>query len=277
MQCIAVVPARYSSRRFPGKLLKPIGGIPVVIQTLARVGRAKLVDSVTLATDHDAISEAVRKHDLTGSCSVMKTPTWLESGTQRVAWAAQKLVEVSDRHRTIIVNVQGDQPGIDPEHVDAVIRMASTYSGAHVTTLCTPIRSMEEFADDSVVKCVLDSNGYAMYFSRSQIPFKGYREHLEDQNAKSDCVRSANERSSRSLQGPFRHLGIYAFRADTLVNDIMPMNPCQLDSDENLEQLRWMYHGARVKVGLVPSAARSVDTPRDLQRASDELEKHDGI
>jgi 3-deoxy-manno-octulosonate cytidylyltransferase (CMP-KDO synthetase) len=174
MQCIAVVPARFSSRRFPGKLLKPIGrlhGIPVVIHTLARVGRAKLVDSVTLATDHEAILEAFREHDLVGSCSVMKTPTWLESGTHRVAWAAQKLVEVPDRHRTIIANVQGDHPGIDPEHVDAVIRMASTHSEAHVATLCTPIRSMEEFVDDSVVKCVLDSNGYAMYFFPITDPF----------------------------------------------------------------------------------------------------------
>jgi 3-deoxy-manno-octulosonate cytidylyltransferase (CMP-KDO synthetase) len=271
MRCLVVVPARFASQRFPGKLLELIHGIPIIAHTLARVSRAKLVDTVALATDHDAIANIAQDYRIGKYCNVVRTPSWLESGTQRVAWAVKSMVDPLDLCNTVVVNVQGDHPGVDPDHVDTVIRLVSECADGHVATLCTPVRSEDEFNGESTVKCVVDRFGYAMYFSRSKIPFDGWNPSLAGTVPEDVYMRSKSETAGLG-GGPLRHLGIYAFRGDTLVNDIMGLDPCRLDSKESLEQLRWMYHGIRLRVGVVDRAAHSVDTPQDIPQANKEIE-----
>jgi 3-deoxy-manno-octulosonate cytidylyltransferase (CMP-KDO synthetase) len=165
-----------------------------------------------------------------------------------------------------VVNVQGDHPGIDPDHVDIALRIAASNAGEDVVTLCTPIRSSAELLDPGVVKCVADKDNYAMYFSRAPIPFRrrdatGERSLLDIEDGKEAALGGT---TSPSLG--MRHLGIYAFRADVLVNEIARMEPCVVEQEESLEQLRWMFHGTRVRVEVVDRAARSIDTKEDIEK-----------
>jgi 3-deoxy-manno-octulosonate cytidylyltransferase (CMP-KDO synthetase) len=260
MRSIAIIPARYHSLRFPGKLMTPLLGDPLIAHTVQRVRRAQRVNSVVVVTDDDCIAGAVRDH-----CDVvLRTPASLrfDSGTERVAWAARELMTNAERQGTYVVNVQGDQPCVDPAAVDAVLKLASESSHeADVATLCTTIRSTSELHDSGCVKCVLDVNGNAMYFSRSQIPF------IRDRKiADPDLGRSAG-----SCGLPLRHLGLYAFAADVLVDRLAVMERCSIEVDERLEQLRWLFHGARIRVGCVPHAWCSVDAPCDVEKVVQEM------
>ncbi|EKX53683.1 hypothetical protein GUITHDRAFT_91881, partial [Guillardia theta CCMP2712] len=195
-----IIPARMASKRFPGKPLALIGGKPLVQRTLERVKRARHVDEVFVATDDQRIANLIEG---IGAKCIM-TSHECESGTERVREASQQLSAEFD----IIVNVQGDEPLIDPAHVDKLITHMKKNQADLVSTLACPIRSMKDFKSPNVVKVVFGLQNQALYFSRSPIPylpsdFKGPDEEKSQENA-SDQHR------------PFKHLGIYAFRRNFL-------------------------------------------------------------
>lgn len=223
---LAVIPARFDSGRLPGKALADIAGRPMVVRVWERVCLAPGVDRVAVATDDDRIATAVR--DAGGE--VIRTGP-CPSGSERVAVATRGLRGVE-----VVVNVQGDEPLIDPETVAAVARAAREGRPGTVTTAAAPLEG--DPADPARVKVVTDRAGWALCFSRLPIP----------------------------LRGPWWvHCGIYAFSPATLRRAAaLPRSP--LEDSEGLEQLRWMDAGIRVRVVPVPAPHPSVDTPADLER-----------
>jgi 3-deoxy-manno-octulosonate cytidylyltransferase (CMP-KDO synthetase) len=275
MRNIAIIPARYQSLRFPGKLMTMLQSEPLIAHTVRRVRQARLVDTVVVATDDDRIADAVRDH-----CDVvLRTPSDIsfDSGTQRVAWATRELLTHDERSKAFVVNVQGDQPGVNPTTVDSVLKLAHASSfDAEVSTLCTRIRSAEEYKDSAIVKCILDNRSNAMYFSRCAIPFlrdRIYASAMQQVFEEGKGGDVNNRATILSCYVPLRHLGLYAFDASVLVDKLMRMESCALEEDEKLEQLRWLYNGARIRVGIVDNASHSVDKPSDVCRAEEEV-KH---
>jgi 3-deoxy-manno-octulosonate cytidylyltransferase (CMP-KDO synthetase) len=269
MRFLAVVPARLAAQRFPQKLLALLDGTPLLVHTVARASRARLPSQVVVATDSEHLDAAIRSGPIPPAAHVVcvRTPdVGIHSGTQRVAHAVRRLVAPEDRADCYVCNVQADQPALDPRHVDAVLKLAvqagrENPGGFNVATLCTPIRSEAEFHDPCAVKCVSNAKGEALYFSRAAVPFE------RDASAGRRVVGF----DAAGVRAPLRHLGLYAFSAETLVNEILPTGRSWLEEAEKLEQLSWLYHGARVRVGVVESAAHSVDTPFDVDRAEREL------
>ena len=224
---IAIIPARYNSTRFPGKPIVEIDGKPLIEHVYRRVQQAKLVDRIVVATDDRRIADAVQRF---GGTAVM-TRNDHRSGTDRLAEAAKDL-----KDDTLIVNVQGDEPMIEPSDIDQAIA-AARLGGAEMVTLMTRLDQAE--ADDpNRVKVVTDRAGIALYFSRSKIPHGG------------TC----------SL-----HLGLYVYRVDFL-KKFTKLEPAPLEIAERLEQLRALEHGYRIRVVRVQSESWGIDTPEDLEK-----------
>lgn len=256
---IAVIPARYESRRFPGKMMAFIDGEPLIARTVRQVARADSLDGIWVATDHGGIANAVRDVERSGiDVRVVRTPSCFGSGTERVAWAVRNTLPPSHYGGTVVVNVQGDQPHVNPEHVLKVMQLAQDCPSTDVATLATPVRSIDEFYSEKIVKCIADKHGRALYFSRAPIP---YKKSCSNSDRTSDS--HGYGKHDAHVQA-MRHLGLYAFRANVLLEDICSMARTALEEKEDLEQLRWLYHGARIRVGFVPHAAQSVDLPSDL-------------
>ena len=221
---LVVIPARFDSSRLPGKPLADIGGAPMVVRVWERARRAEGIDRVLVATDDARIAAAVRDRGgeavLTGPC---------ESGTDRVAVAAQ------GTGARVVVNVQGDEPFVEPTDV---ARVAAAVNEANpIATAAAPL--VDGVDDPARVKVVCDSDGRALYFSRAPIP----------------------------SGGPWRlHVGLYAYTADAL-SRVARLPPSPLERSERLEQLRWLEAGMRIRVVSVPAGPVSVDTPADLERA----------
>jgi 3-deoxy-manno-octulosonate cytidylyltransferase (CMP-KDO synthetase) len=229
-----IIPARYASTRFPGKPLADLGGKPMVVRVCERAA-ASGAAAVHVATDDRRIAEAVRAH----GHDVVMTRADHVSGTDRLAEAARKL---GLKDSAIVVNVQGDEPLIAPRLIAQVARILGRRRKASVSTACHAIHDAEAAANPNVVKVVLDAEGYALYFSRSQIPFP----------------REAGA-------GCFRHAGIYGYRVGFL-KKFARLKPAPPEQAEALEQLRALWHGHRIAVAL--SAAEippGVDTPGDLE------------
>lgn len=275
MERIAVIPARFASRRFRGKLMADLVGMPVILHTLNRVSNAKMLDKIVVATDSDSIEEAVRRQYAQDEVHIVRSPSSLECGTARVAYVVDKMWNrgTSGLKNMLVLNIQGDQPNLDPSHVDILLDLASKQCDSNtVSTLCTPIRCTEDYNNPSVVKCVTDNLGFAMYFSRATVPFR--RDGMPADGrilAFPDEIASSSD--SQYDGTALRHLGIYAFRGDCLVEKIAKMSSCAIEELEKLEQLRWMYNGVRVCVGTVSHACHSVDTQSDLDRARADLSK----
>ena len=228
-----IIPARYASSRFPGKPLADIAGKPMVVCVCERAAQSGAA-SVHVATDDDRISDAVRKHGF----AVVPTRTDHPSGTDRIAEAAARL---KLDEQAIVVNVQGDEPLIDPKLIAEVAGLIDQRPLASMSSACHPIQDAASLANPNVVKVVLDAEGYALYFSRAQIPYP---------------------RAPGAIC--HRHAGIYAYRAGFLKQySALPVAP--LEKAEALEQLRALWHGHRI--ALVVSEreiAPGVDTPQDL-------------
>ncbi len=243
---VAIIPARYASTRLPGKPLSDIHGQPMIQRVYERVKAAR-VDRVLVATDDERVLAAVQAF---GGEAVL-TSREHRSGTDRVAETALRL---SDE---IIVNVQGDEPLLDPRQVDAVIEPLRCEPGLSLATLSTPIRALEEMLNPSVVKVVVDGRRDALYFSRSLIPYVRLDGGRDSRAAASAAV-------ARGLAE--RHIGLYVYRRDTLLN-LSRLPPAPLEEAEALEQLRALHHGLRMRVVQVAEAlGPSVDTPEDLER-----------
>lgn len=231
----AIIPARYASSRLPGKPLLRETGKYLIQHVYEQVKRARSVDRVIVATDDDRIRQAVQSFH----GEVMMTREDHASGTDRVAEVAHQL------KAKVIINVQGDEPQIEPEAID---QLASLMSQGHcqMATLAVPIRDRHLYDSPHCVKVVCDDQGRALYFSRSPIP------HIRDGNAD----------FASDPPVALQHLGIYAYRRDFLLGLAQhPVHP--LESFEKLEQLRVLGMGVAISVGVVSRAARGIDTPED--------------
>ena len=234
MSFVVIIPARFASTRFPGKPLADLGGKPMIAQVCARAAQAG-ASAVHVATDDERIARAVREHGF----SVVMTRADHASGTDRLAEAAQAL-RLADGE--IVVNVQGDEPLIAPALIRAVAERLRTERRASMATACHALHDASQAASPHVVKVVLDAQGYALYFSRSRIPYP-----REDE---ATC---------------YRHAGIYAYRAGFL-REFAALASAPPEQAEALEQLRALWHGHRIAVVISDAEIPpGVDTPADLE------------
>jgi 3-deoxy-manno-octulosonate cytidylyltransferase (CMP-KDO synthetase) len=248
---IAVIPARYSSVRLPGKLLLPIAGKPLILHTLERAAAARNVDRVVVATDDERIRDAVRN---VGGEAIM-TSADHHSGSDRIAEVAERLPENS-----IIVNVQGDEPMISPDTIDRVVDALVGDTTAEMSTACEPIQSKGELLNANNVKVVVSDSGHAIYFSRSPMPFPREASLRYD----GDPGRALTEEPE--LLSIFKkHVGIYAYRREYLL-EFTKLPPTKLEQLEMLEQLRALEDGAKICVVDTVGTSVGVDTLSDLER-----------
>ena len=255
MKTYGIIPSRYGSSRFPGKPLAVLAGKPLVAWTVEAVSRAKAIDEVLVATDDERIAEAVRN---CGGTAVM-TPSSLPSGTDRIACAARiRCAESSGAgdfaDDDILVNIQGDEPLVDPALVDALALKLKTSAKWDMATAVAPVKSLADLAAKTVVKVVTDRDDGAMYFSRAPIPF----------------CRDSEPDLATGLY--VRHLGIYAYRGKFLKRYVAE-SPCALEQTEKLEQLRALWMGAKIAVIRTEDEGVGVDTPEDAERVAKILER----
>ncbi len=244
MQFRVVIPARYASSRLPGKPLADIGGRPMVLRVLDRALQAGAA-SVVVATDDVRVQQAV---EAAGHQALMTSPDH-QSGTERLVEVAETLGWPDD---TLVVNVQGDEPLIDPQLIREAARQLVLHDDAVMATLAHPIHDHADFINPNVVKVVTDENGYALYFSRAPIPWP--RDAFATQQTMPHEI------------GALRHIGLYAYRAGFL-RTYAGLASSPLERHEMLEQLRVLWHGYRISLGISPTApAPGVDTPEDLER-----------
>ncbi|MFB9897622.1 3-deoxy-manno-octulosonate cytidylyltransferase [[Hallella] seregens] len=239
MKITAVVPARYASSRFPGKPLALLGGKPVIEHVYEQVSR--VVPETWVATDDERIKDAVE----TFGGKVVMTRRDHQSGTDRIEEAVEKIGSDAD----IIINIQGDEPFVQASQIRTVCQLFED-AETQIATLGKPFDTMEAVDNPNSPKIVTDVRGFALYFSRSVIPF--VRGKVHDEWLK---------------HFPYlKHLGIYAYRREVL-REITRLPQSPLELAESLEQLRWLQQGYRIKVGLTHVETIGIDTPADLERA----------
>lgn len=233
-----VIPARWASTRLPGKMLADLGGKPLVVRVAERAAQSR-AEHVIIATDHELIAQSVREHGFTAIMTDAEHPT----GTDRLAQAA-KLMQWTEQ--TIVVNVQGDEPLIDPELINELAQCLKDNPNVAMATAASPISDQHALSNPNVVKVVRDRTGCALYFSRAGIPF---------------MRNTVNELSA------LHHIGIYAYRVSFL-NAFPGLTQGLLEQAESLEQLRALEHGFKIQVLVTkrPHAA-GVDTAQDLDHA----------
>jgi 3-deoxy-manno-octulosonate cytidylyltransferase (CMP-KDO synthetase) len=239
-ETVAIIPARHRSTRLPGKALALIGDLPMVCHVAERTRRARGLASVIVATDDVRIRDAV----LAAGGRAVMTRADHPSGTDRLAEVAAGLTA------DVVVNVQGDLPLLDPAMVELLVTRMAAQPDLPMATLATPIHDPVEFASPHVVKVVAASDGRALYFSRSPVPFD----------------RDGMRRPEEPLG--WRHVGMYAYRRDVLLR-LATLAPTPLEERERLEQLRALEHGIAIEVAAWHGAGPliEVDTPEDLESA----------
>ena len=243
MKFIGIIPARYASTRFPGKPLALLGGKPVIQHVYEKV--AAVLETAYVATDDERIYDVVKSF----GGQVVMTRTDHKSGTDRIEEAIEKIGGEWD----VVVNVQGDEPFVAKSQLDTICHCFDDPT-TQIATLGKPFESMEAVQNPNSPKIVVDNMGFAMYFSRSVIPY----------------VRG-KEASSWLTNYPFlKHLGIYAYRKDVL-RQVTQLPQSSLEIAESLEQLRWLQNGFKIKVGTTDVETVGIDTPQDLERAEEFL------
>lgn len=250
MKIIAIIPARYGSTRFPGKALAPILGKPMIRHVHERTSQAPSLSEVVVATDDDRIRGVVEGF---GGRVVMTSPHH-QSGTDRIAEAVRSL------DAEVVVNVQGDEPLIDPAAIEAALRPLVDDPSLSMSTLAVRIASLEDYLSPGVVKVVTDRNGDALYFSRSPVPF----------------VRDLGKGPTQDdLDGgrvvALKHVGLYVYRRDFLER-YAALPPTPLESAEKLEQLRVLENGFRIRVVETAYDSVGVDEPADLEKVVRRME-----
>ena len=235
-----VIPSRYASSRFPGKPLHLLNGVPMILHTVARA-RESSADEIVVATDDERIERVCRE----ASVDVQMTDEKHPSGTDRIAEVAAIRQWSEDR---VIVGLQGDEPATPAHHLDLLADNLNTYSSADMATLCMPIRDIADYQNSHRVKVVRDFQGMALYFSRASIP------------ARRDPIVQGESFPDSSL-----HIGLYAYRCAYLLQ-YPTLPPCKIENEEQLEQLRVLYNGGKIHVGMVEASdSRGVDHPDDVQ------------
>lgn len=239
MKFLAVIPARYASTRFPGKPLAMLADKPVIQRVYEQV--VNIIPDAYVATDDERIYKAVESF---GGKAVM-TRTDHKSGTDRIEEAVENIGSTAD----VIINIQGDEPFIAPSQIETICRQFDDPS-TQIATLGKPFADMEAVDNPNSPKIVTDVNGFALYFSRSVIPF----------------IRGEAHEQWLGHYPFLKHLGIYAYRRDVL-REITLLPQSSLEKAESLEQLRWLQNGYRIRVGLTDIETVGIDTPEDLARA----------
>jgi 3-deoxy-manno-octulosonate cytidylyltransferase (CMP-KDO synthetase) len=231
-RAVIVIPARYHSTRFPGKPLAKLWGKPLIQHVYERAVQSTRCSRVIIATDDAGIAAAASGIGAEVAMTRPDHPT----GTDRVAEVARGL------DCELVVNVQGDEPLVDPASIDAAVEPLAADASIPMGTLCAPIEETADLANPNVVKVVLNNSGFALYFSRLPIPF------VRDDSA--DATR-------------YRHIGLYVYRREFLLA-LAGLSPTPLEQAEKLEQLRVLEHGHRIRVVIVPKASPGIDTPAEL-------------
>jgi len=240
---VVVIPARYGSTRLPGKPLVKLAGKPMIQLVFERAKLAKRADRVIVATDDERIVRAVESFG--GEARMTRTEH--RTGTERVAEVA------AHEAGEVFVNVQGDEPLLDPNAIDVAVNALLEEPLASISTVATPIRTPADIMDPNVVKAVLDFDGNAIYFSRAPIPW-------------------VRDTASKIQVRHLKHLGLYVFQRDALLEyPTLPQG--ELERIEQLEQLRWMENGWKIRVAEVEHDAVSVDVPEDVERVEKLLQK----
>ena len=260
MTVIAAIPARYGSTRLPGKPLLPISGRPMIEHVYRRVGLARGLARIVVLTDDERIARAVEAF----GGEVEMTPADCASGTDRIAHAARRWPATA-----AVVNVQGDEPLIDPEAVSAIAAHLAAHPEDPVVTLAAPLAggpaqaAAEELANPNVVKVVLGATGHALYFSRAPIPYARQQD-------------GAPAAAGAGLgTAPLRHLGIYGYQRAALLR-LADLPPTPLERTEALEQLRALENGIPIRVLIRARSQPGVDTREDLERVERLIEEAAG-
>lgn len=249
MKITAIIPARYASVRFEGKALADIQGKPMVQHVYERTAKAGLIDEVIVATDDERIAAAVQAF----GGRVEMTGRHHETGTDRLAEVAGRI------DSDIIVNVQGDEPLIEPAMIDQAIKPLVDDPQVMMGTLKSQIRTLHDFLSPNVVKVVTDLKGFALYFSRSPMPnFRDKWQDMKDEKFTSGTILS------------YKHVGLYVYRREFLL-EYSAMAPTSLEMAEKLEQLRVLENGYRIKVVETEYETIGVDTPGDLEKVLERL------
>lgn len=242
MKFIAIIPARYASTRFPGKPLADMGGKPMIQRVYEQVKRA--VHDVWVATDDSRIFETVKAF---GGKAVM-TSTEHRSGTDRIQEAYSKIGEDFD----VVINVQGDEPFIQPEQIES-LKECFDSKDVELATLVKPFKKEDGFDvlfNPNSPKVVINKKSEAIYFSRSIVPY----------------IRDAHHTEWLDKHIFYKHIGMYAYRVDVL-KAITQLPQSSLEKAESLEQLRWIENGYRIRVGYTDVETIGIDTPEDMERA----------
>lgn len=240
MKVIGVIPARYASSRFPGKPLVDIQGKSMIARVYQRCQAAKTLDRVIVATD----DERIYKHVKSFGGEVQMTSDEHRSGTDRCAEVATSIPDAE-----LVVNIQGDEPFIDPGQIDQLIHLFAQNQQIDIATLAKKIDDQAALIDPNIVKVVFDKNEQALYFSRSTIPF----------------VRNLVAGQWLRHHDFYKHIGIYAFKKEVLLA-CAKLAPGRLEQIESLEQLRWLEAGYNIQIGLTKLETVGIDTPDDLKK-----------
>ena len=239
MTFTAIIPARYASTRFPGKPLAVLGGKTVIQRVYEQV--SSMLSEVYVATDDQRIFDCVASF---GGKAVM-TRTDHQSGTDRIEEAVEKTATQAD----VIINVQGDEPFIQPSQIQTLMQLFDDPS-TQIGTLGKPFESLEAVDNPNSPKIVTDNRGFALYFSRSIIPY----------------IRGKAQTDWFGEYPFLKHLGVYAYRREVLA-EVTKLPQSSLEKAESLEQLRWLQNGYRIRVGLTDVETVGIDTPEDLKKA----------
>lgn len=239
-RAIGVIPARFGSSRLPGKPLIDFGGKPMIQHVFERAKKASSLDDLVIATDDERIVQAARQFGATAHLTDRAIP----SGSDRIAAIAPLL------GGDIYVNIQGDEPLLSPGMIDAIVQLLKDDPTVPVSTLAKQISDADELMNPGIVKVVIDQNNFALYFSRSPIPF------VRDSVDKMDWVKTGQF---------YKHIGLYGYRADFLKR-YQHLGESRLEQSERLEQLRILEHGYKIKVGVTQEDSIPVDTPDDVEK-----------
>lgn len=250
MNFVAVIPARYASTRFPGKPLAVLGGKSVIEHVYSQV--SSVMDDVYVATDDQRIFDAVRAFD----GNVVMTSPDHKSGTDRIEEAVRKITAETGKEFDVVINVQGDEPFIQQSQI-LTVKACFDDGETQIATLGKPFgNDLEAIRNPNSPKIAVSQQGFALYFSRSVIPY---------------CRGKEENRWPESF--PYlKHIGLYAYRREVL-HDVTQLPQSPLELAESLEQLRWLENGYKIKVGLTDVETIGIDTPDDLQRAEQYISK----
>jgi 3-deoxy-manno-octulosonate cytidylyltransferase (CMP-KDO synthetase) len=239
---VGIIPARFASTRLMGKPLADIGGKPMIQHTYENCLKSKLLNEVIVAVDDQKVAQVINEF---GGKAIM-TPRDIQTGSDRIAYAAKNLPNAK-----IIVNIQGDEPFIKGAMIDQAIEPLLFDLSVNVSTLAKKIETVQELKSASVVKVVFDYNNFALYFSRSPIPYV--------RDARTNLERIANA-------DVFKHIGLYVFRREALLR-FTQLEQTDLEKIEKLEQLRMLENSFKIKIVVTEFENLAVDTPEDLNRA----------